>query len=177
MMSVGTMKQERAMQIEQKLKELGLALSPPMQAPQGMRLPFASVRVSGNRAYVSGHGPVDTTGALEGLGKVGAELTVEQGYEAARRTGLAILGSLKRELGDLDRVTAWLRVFGMVNVAPGFDQMPRVINGFSDLIIELYGPEVGAHARSAVGMAELPLRIPVEIEAEVEILTSAVRPL
>jgi enamine deaminase RidA (YjgF/YER057c/UK114 family) len=166
------------MRIEEKLKEMGLALPPPMQAPQGMRLPFASVRVSGNRAYVSGHGPVDMTGAMaEPLGKVGAELTVEQGYEAARQTGLAILGSLRRELGDLDRITAWLRVFGMVNVAPGFDQTPRVINGFSDLIIELYGPEVGAHARSAVGLAELPLRIPVEIEAEVEITTEAFRPL
>jgi enamine deaminase RidA (YjgF/YER057c/UK114 family) len=166
------------MQIEEKLKEMGLALPPPMQAPQGMRLPFASVRVSGNRAYISGHGPVDMTGAMaEPLGKVGADLTVEQGYAAARQTCLAILGSLKRELGDLDRITAWLRVFGMVNVAPGFDQTPRVINGFSDLIIELYGPEVGAHARSAVGLAELPLRIPVEIEAEVEITTAAFRPL
>jgi hypothetical protein len=165
------------MRIEEKLKELGLTLPPPMQAPQGMRLPFASVRVSGNRAYVAGHGPVDTTGALQGLGKVGAEVSIEEGYEAARQTGLAILGSLRRELGDLDQVTAWLRVFGMVNVAPGFDQMPRVINGFSDLIIELYGPEVGAHARSAVGLAELPLRIPVEIEAEVEIATPMFRPL
>jgi len=166
------------MRIEEKLKEMGLALPPPMQAPHGMRLPFGSGRVRGNRAYVSGHGPVDMTGAMaEPLGKVGAELTVEQGYAAARQTGLAILGSLKRELGDLDRITAWLRVFGMVNVAPGFDQTPRVINGFSDLIVELYGPEVGAHARSAVGLAELPVRIPVEIEAEVEIMTEAFRPL
>jgi enamine deaminase RidA (YjgF/YER057c/UK114 family) len=166
------------MGIEEKLKEMGLALPPPMQAPPGMRLPFASVRVSGNRAFISGHGPVDMTGAMaEPLGKVGADLTVEQGYAAARQTGLAILGSLKREIGDLDHITAWLRVFGMVNVAPGFDQTPRVINGFSDLIVELYGPEVGAHARSAVGMAELPLRIPVEIEAEVEIATAAFRPL
>jgi enamine deaminase RidA (YjgF/YER057c/UK114 family) len=165
------------MRIEEKLKEMGLTLPPPMQAPQGMRLPFASVRVSGNHAYVSGHGPVDSTGALQGLGKVGTEVTVEQAYEAARQTCLAILGSLRRELGDLDRITGWLRVFGMVNAAPGFDQMPRVINGFSDLIIELYGPEVGAHARSAVGLAELPIGIPVEIEAEVEIATEAFRPL
>jgi len=75
----------------------------------------------------------------------------------------------QRTLGDLDRVTAWLRVFGMVNSAPGFDRQPAVINGFSDLVLELYGPEVGQHARSAVGMAELPFGIPVEIEAEVEI--------
>ena len=92
-----------------------------------------------------------------------------QGYAAARLTALSILGSLKRELGDLDRVRAWGRVFGMVNSAPGFNQQPSVINGFSDLIIELYGPEAGAHARSAVGMAELPFDIPVEIEAEVEL--------
>jgi enamine deaminase RidA (YjgF/YER057c/UK114 family) len=80
-----------------------------------------------------------------------------------------MLGSLQRAIGNLDRVSAWVRVFGMVNSAPGFNQQPRVINGFSDLILELYGPFVGAHARSAVGMAELPFDIPVEIEAEIEI--------
>jgi len=79
-----------------------------------------------------------------------------------------MLATLQRAIGDLDRVTAWVRVFGMVNAAPGFNRMPAVINGFSDLIIQLYGPEVGAHARSAVGLAELPFDIPVEIEAEVE---------
>ena len=96
-------------------------------------------------------------------------MSAEQGYEAARLTALGMLGNLKRALGDLDRVTAWLRVFGMVNSAPGFDRQPNVINGFSDLILELYGPEVGDHARSAVGMAGLPLGMPVEVEAEVEI--------
>jgi enamine deaminase RidA (YjgF/YER057c/UK114 family) len=104
------------------------------------------------------------------LGKVGADLTVDEGYRAARLVALSILASLKRELGDLERVAAWLRVFGMVNSAPGFNQQPLVINGFSDLILELYGPERGLHARSAVGMAELPFGIPVEIEAEVEIV-------
>ncbi len=158
------------MQIEEKLAALGLTLPPPMQAPSGMRLPFAPVRVRGNRAFVSGAGPLAPDGSFaEPLGKVGAELTVEQGYQAARLTGVAILAALQRQLGDLDRVTAWLHVFGMVNVAPGFVQTPNVINGFSDLIIELYGPDRGAHARSAVGLAELPMRIPVEIEAEVEI--------
>ena len=100
---------------------------------------------------------------------MGAELTVEQGYQAARLVALNILATLKRELGDLDRVTAWARVFGMVNSAPGFNQHPSVINGFSDLILELWGSEAGAHARSAVGMAGLPMDISVEIEAEVEI--------
>ncbi len=113
---------------------------------------------------------LDSDGSLAGpLGKVGAEVSEEQAYEAARLTALSMLGSLKRELGDLDRVAAWLRVFGMVNSAPGFDRQPNVINGFSDLILELYGPEAGDHARSAVGLAELPLGLPVEIEAEVEV--------
>ncbi|HEV2461571.1 MAG TPA: RidA family protein [Ktedonobacterales bacterium] len=158
------------MRVEAKLTELGLVLPEPMQTPPGMRLPFAPVRVRGQRAYISGAGPLLPDGSLAPpLGKVGTELTLEEGYQAARLTALGILGALKRELGDLDRVTAWLRIFGMVNVAPGFTQTPSVINGCSDLILELYGAEVGRHARSAVGLAELPLRIPVEIEAEVEI--------
>ena len=158
------------MQIEAKLEALGLVLPEPLKAPPGMRLPFAYVRVRGNRAYIAGHGPQNPDGSFaHPLGKVGADLSLEEGYQAARLVALAILGSLKRTLGDLDRVTAWLRVFGMVNSAPGFMQQPSVINGFSDLILELYGAEVGQHARSAVGMAELPVGIPVEIEAEVEI--------
>ena len=158
------------MHIEAKLKELGLVLPEPLKTPPGMRFPFSSVRVRGNRAYISGHGPQNPDGSVAlPLGKVGADVSVEEAYQAARLAGLAILGSLKRTLGDLDRVTAWLRVHGMVNSAPGFNQQPNVINGFSDLILELYGPEAGQHARSAVGMAELPVGIPVEIEAEVEI--------
>ena len=118
-----------------------------------MVLPFRLVRVSGDRAYVSGHGPLNPDGSLAPpFGKVGRELSVEQGYHAARLTALAMLGSLERELGDLERVCAWLRVFGMVNSAPGFNQQPRVINGFSDLILEVFGPERGAHSRSAVSM-------------------------
>jgi enamine deaminase RidA (YjgF/YER057c/UK114 family) len=159
----------KAMRIEARLEELGLTLPQPLKAP-GIRLPFASVRICGNRAYIAGHGPQAPDGSVAGpLGKVGKDLTVEEGYQAARLTALAILGSLKHALGDLDRVTAWLKVFGMVNAAPGFTQTPSVINGFSDLILELYGPEAGQHARSAVGMGELPFSIPVEIEAEVEI--------
>ncbi len=157
------------MHIEAKLEALGLVLPEPLKAP-GMRLPYANVRVRGNRAYIAGHGPQNPDGSVaHPLGKVGSDLTVDEGYQAARLVALAILGSLKRTLGDLDRVTAWLKVFGMVNAAPGFTQTPSVINGFSDLILELYGPEVGQHARSAVGLAELPVGIPVEIEAEVEI--------
>jgi enamine deaminase RidA (YjgF/YER057c/UK114 family) len=157
------------MRIEAKLAALGLALLAPMQAPPGIELPFAWVRVRGNRAYISGHIPQNPDGSMaQPLGKVGAEVTAEQGYEAARLVALAHLGSLKRTLGDLDRVTAWLRVFAMVNVAPGFNETPRVTNGYSDLILELYGPEAGMHARSSIGMM-LPLNAPVNCEAEVEI--------
>ena len=157
--------------VEQRLAALGLVLPPPLSPPPGVVLPFEFVRIVGDRAIVSGHGPQNPDGSLAApLGKLGRELTVEQGYAAARLTALAILGSLQRALGDLDRIAAWVRVFGMVNCAPGFNRQPAVINGFSDLILELYGPGVGAHARSAVGMAELPFDIPVEIEAEVKIL-------
>ncbi len=155
------------MLIEAKLAELGLVLPPPLRVPPGVRLPFSAVRVVGERALISGHGPQDAEGASLGpFGKVGAEVSLEEAYAAARLTGLSILGSLRRELGDLDRVRAWVRVFGMVNSAPGFDRQPAVINGFSDLILEVFG-DAGAHARSAVGMAELPFGLPVEIEAEV----------
>lgn len=158
------------MHIEAKLEALGLVLPEPLKTPPSIRFPFAFVRVRGNRAYISGHGPQNPDGSLaKPLGKVGAEVSLEEAYQAARLTGLAILGDLKRTLGNLDRVVAWLKVLGMVNSAPGFNQQPSVINGFSDLILELYGPEAGQHARSAVGMAELPFGVPVEIEAEVEI--------
>ena len=157
--------------IEQRLLAMGLVLPPPLKVPAGLVLPFQFVRVLGRRALIAGHGPQGPDGAIAApLGKVGREVSVEQGYAAARLTGLAILGSLKRTLGDLDRVTAWGRVFGMVNSAPGFNQQPRVINGFSDLILEVFGAEVGAHSRSAVGMAELPFDMPVEVEAEVELV-------
>lgn len=158
------------MQIEAKLEAMGLALPPAMQAPGGLRLPFAWAAVRGNRVIVSGHGPQNPDGTLaQPLGKLGADLTVEQGYAAARLVALSILGTLKRELGDLDRIVAWTRVFGMVNASPDFTHHPAVINGFSDLILELWGLDAGNHARSAVGMSSLPFQIPVEIEAEVEI--------
>jgi len=157
-------------QIEARLAKLGLTLPPAVKPPSGVVLPFRFVRVIGHRALISGHSPQAADGSIAGpFGKVGRELTVEQGYAAARLTALSMLGGLQRELGDLDRVAQWVRVFGMVNSAPGFDKQPAVINGFSDLILELWGGEAGAHARSAVGMAELPFGIPVEIEGEVAI--------
>lgn len=155
---------------EQRLVELGLVLPAPLQLPPGVTLPFPWVRVVGTRAFISGHGPTEADGRLAmPLGKVGAEVSEAQAQRAARLTGLAILGSLQRELGSLSRIAAWTRVFGMVNSAPGFTRQPAVINGFSELILGVFGPVPGAHARSAVGMAELPFGIPVEIEGEVEL--------
>lgn len=157
--------------VDQRLTDLGFVLPQPMRPPPGVALPFQFVRVTGTRVFVSGHGPQNPDGSIAApLGKLGRELSVEQGYAAARLTGLSMLGSLARALGDLDRIIAWNRVFGMVNSAPGFNRQPAVINGFSDLILEIFGPDTGGHARSAVGMAELPFDIPVEIEAEIELL-------
>ncbi len=156
--------------MKQNLPPLVLCYRNPLNFHPACAYPSPGYAVRGNKAYISGHGPQNVDGSIaDPLGKVGAEVSVEQAYQAARLTALAILGSLQRELGDLDRVTAWLKVHGMVNSAPHFTQQPTVINGFSDLILELYGHEVGQHARSAVGMAALPFAIPVEIEAEVEI--------
>ena len=158
------------MRIEARLAELGLVLPRALQTPAGTRLPFRNVRVRGNRAFIAGHGPLNPDGSLAGpFGKVPTEVSPEQAYQSARLVGLAMLASLQRELGDLDRVTAWLRVFGMVNSAPDFTAQPGVINGCSDLLLEVYGAEAGQHARSAVGLACLPFNIPVEIEAEVEL--------
>ncbi|MEE8346985.1 MAG: RidA family protein, partial [Dehalococcoidia bacterium] len=107
---------------EARLQQLGLTLPEPMKLPPGVTLPFPWVRVRGDRAYISGHGPQNADGSLAApLGKVDADVSLEEGYQAARLVALSILGSLKRELGDLDRVTAWLRVFGMVNSTPGFN--------------------------------------------------------
>ncbi len=157
------------MPAEQRLLDLGLILPAALQLPPGVRLPFAAVRVHGKRAIISGHGPLKSDGTLAGpFGKVGGEVSIDDAYASARLTLLAMLADLRTALGSLDRVSAWLRVFGMVNAAPGFTEMPRVINGASDLILEVFGATIGSHARSAIGVAELPWNIPVEIEAEVE---------
>jgi enamine deaminase RidA (YjgF/YER057c/UK114 family) len=154
--------------IEERLRELGLDLPQATRVPPEVALPFPWINVRGDRAFVSGHGPQEAEGRLAGpFGQVGTEVSVDEARLLARKVALSMLGSLKRELGDLDRVTAWCRVFGMVNSAPGFDRQPLVINGFSELILDLWGPEAGSHARSAVGMAGLPFGMAVEIEAEV----------
>ena len=158
------------MDIEAKLDEMGLVLPAPVKVPEGVELPFSFVRVYGYQAYISGHGPQNPDGTIAGpFGKVGSELSIEQGYDSAQLVALSMLGNLRRELGDLNRIKAWLSVFGMVNCSPDFVHQPAVINGFSDLILELFGAERGAHSRSAVGMSSLPFNIPVEIEATVMI--------
>jgi enamine deaminase RidA (YjgF/YER057c/UK114 family) len=151
--------------IADRLRELGLELPEPLAAPPDLRLPFELVRVHGDVAYVSGHGPFDGDRLLV-TGRVGAEVSVEDAYAAARATGLSMLASLERELGDLDRVTGWIKVLGFVNCAPDFNTTPAVINGFSDLILDLWG-DAGRHARSAIGAGELPFGMPVEVEAVV----------
>lgn len=158
------------MRVEKKLEALGLVLPAPFKAPPGRSVAGRWVRVRGDRAYIAGHCPQNPDGSIaEPLGKVGADLTLEEAYRAARLTALSILGSLKRELSDLDRVSAWLRVHGMVNTVPGFSLIAPVMNGFSDLVLELHGPDAGHHARSAVGAVSLVWNVPIVIEAEVEI--------
>ncbi len=154
--------------IEDRLGEIGLELPQPFCAPEGIEFKFELVRVAGDVAYVSGHGPIDGFRPLV-QGKVGAEVSPERAYQAARETCLSVLASLKAELGELDRVSGWLKLLGLVNCAPGFSGTPGVINGFSDLVLELWGEERGRHARSAIGASELPFDIPVEVEAVVSI--------
>ena len=153
--------------IEDRLAELGLELPAVFSPPPGVEFPFDLVHVHQGLAYVSGHLPVDGSEVLA-TGRVGAELTVEEGYEAARQTALSILASLRQELGDLDRVTSWVKALGLVQCGPGFDKPPAVVNGFTDLVLELWG-DAGRHARSAIGAAQLPFDVPVEVEAVVSV--------
>lgn len=152
--------------IEDKLKTMGYTLPATFKFPNPNR---TGCVVVGNVVFVSGHGRDLGPLGVKEVGKVGKDLTVEEGYAAARAVALSILASLKAELGDLDRVKRVIRLFGMVNAAPGFDRMPQVIDGASDFFYELLGPKNGQHARSAVGMYELPHGIPVEINGEFEI--------
>ena len=156
------------MQIENKLAEMGLVLPQSIQAPPGIEVPFAWVRIYENRAYVSGHGPQNPDGSVaEPFGKVGSAVTPEQAAKAARLATLSILSSLKKELGDLDRITGWLMVNGMIAAAPGFINTTNVMTPCSQLLLELFGADIGKHARTAIGVAQLPLDLPVVISAEI----------
>jgi enamine deaminase RidA (YjgF/YER057c/UK114 family) len=143
--------------IAQRLESLGITL-PPVFPPAGN---YVGCVVDHDIVYVGGHGPIAGDDVIRG--KVGGDLTLDDGRRAARATALSILATLQAELGDLDRIERILKVFGMVNVAPGFNRTPAVIDGCSDLLVEVFG-ETGRHTRSAVGMAELPFDIAVEIE-------------
>lgn len=147
---------------EAKLREMGLTL--PAAAPPVANY-VRAVR-TGNLVFLAGHGECSAEGRL--TGKVGSERTIEEGYASARRVGLCLLASLKQEIGDLRKVTRIVKVLGMVQSAPDFTDHPRVINGFSDLMVAVFGDR-GRHARSAVGMAALPANISVEIEMIVEV--------
>lgn len=150
--------------VEQKLIDLGIALKTP-QVPPGIKIELASK--FGNLIYLSGNGPISDTGEKT-TGKVGIDLTIEQGYEAARLTAINHLSVLKEEIGDLNKIVKIVKVFGMVNSESSFEDHPQVINGYSDLLVEVFGDR-GKHARSAVGMISLPWNIAIEIEAIVEI--------
>ena len=152
------------MNAEERLAELKLELPP---APKPVAV-YRTVVVAGHVAYVSGHGPLKSDGTMIS-GRVGADLDLAAGKAAARQTGLAILASLRAQLGSLDRVGRVLKILGMVNATPDFRDHPAVINGCSELFAEVFGPEKGIGARSAVGMASLPGNIAVEIEAIFEV--------
>ena len=158
------------MRVEQRLEELGLVLPKEAQPPPGVKIPFRWVRVHGSRAFVSGHGPLTGDGTPAGpFGKLPGEVSLPQAQESARQAALAILASLQRALGDLDRVTAWLMVSGFVNAEPGYANTTLVMNPFSELILHLFGTTIGDHARTAIGVSTVPLNLPVVIAAEVEI--------
>jgi enamine deaminase RidA (YjgF/YER057c/UK114 family) len=153
------------MSAEATLKDKGITLPPP-SAPLANYV--GAVR-TGNLLYLAGHGPIMTGGKPSITGKLGRDLTVEQGYRAAREVGLCLLATTRAALGSLDRVKRIVKVLGMVNCTDDFGDQPKVINGFSDLMVEVFGEAIGKHARSAVGMAGLPVGIPVEIEMILEV--------
>ena len=152
---------------EAKIKQLGITFPPPAK-PVGNYIP--GVRV-GNLLFLSGHGPV-REGSPTARGKLGRDLSTEEGYKVAREVGINLLASARRILGSLDKVKRVVKVLGMVNSAEGFGDQPKVINGFSDLMVEVLGDN-GRHARSAVGMAALPMGIPVEIEMIFEVAAAS----
>jgi hypothetical protein len=149
--------------IDDRLQALDLTLPAPMDPPGNFEL----VTLHDGIAYVAGHAPLDGSTVLV-HGAVGGDLTLDEGYHAARLTGLSILASLKYALGDLDRVNRWLRAVGYVHAAPGFHDNTKVVNGFSDLIIEIWG-DAGRHARSAPGQGPSPLNVPIIVDAFVAI--------
>jgi hypothetical protein len=156
--------------VEQRLAERGLVLPPEPKLPPGVTIPFHWVRVRGQRAFLSGHGALSPDGTPLGpFGPVPGQVSLDQAQTSACSAMLSMLASLKRAIGDLDNVLAWLTVNGFVNANPGYAQTTLVMNPASELLLELYGPDSGSHARIAPGVAALPFNLPVIIAAEVEI--------
>jgi enamine deaminase RidA (YjgF/YER057c/UK114 family) len=150
---------------EVRIQELHLTLPP---APQPVAK-YKTAVLAGNMLYVSGHGPLKSDGKTLVAGRVGSDLTSQQGKEAARLVGLAILSTVRQTLGSLDKVKRLVKTFGMVNCTPDFKDQPQVINGFSELMAEVFGEDAGVGSRSAVGMGSLPSNIPVEVECVFEV--------
>jgi enamine deaminase RidA (YjgF/YER057c/UK114 family) len=157
-------------EIRRRLEARGLALPAPWRLPPDARIPAALVRVTGTRVWVSGHVPLDADGTIaRPLGRVDAEVDLAAAQSAGVGVLLAILASLEQALGDLGRVRAWCRLFCMVNASPGFDAFPAVFNPASQVLLDLFGEEVGQHSRVAIGVAGLPWNVPVEIQADLEL--------
>jgi len=150
--------------IAEKLAERGLEIPPAQVIPPGVRLTYRRLVRNGDVAYIAGHGPTHGEGWGSKLGKVGRELTVEEGVAAAQLTALNVLGTIERELGGLDGIACWLKINGFVNAVDGFTEHATVINGFSDLVVDLYGQDRLA-ARTSIGVPHLPFDMPVEVDA------------
>lgn len=152
------------MGVAERLAERGLEIPPAQVIPPGVRLTYRRLVRWGDVAYLAGHGPTHGEGWGSKLGKVGRDVTVEEAVAAAELTALNVLGTIQRELGDLDAIACWLKINGYVNAVDGFTEQARVVNGFSDLILDLYGEEKLA-ARTSVGVPHLPFDMPVEVDA------------
>jgi enamine deaminase RidA (YjgF/YER057c/UK114 family) len=150
--------------VRDRLQRMGLEIPPAQVVPPDVHLAYRRLVRWGDVVWIAGHGPTHGAGWGSKLGKVGAGLTLEEGIAAARLTALNVLGTVERELGSLDHVGCWLKITGYVNAVPGFTEQARVINGFSDLLIALYGRDRLA-ARTSVGVADLPFDMPVEVDA------------
>lgn len=156
--------------VEARLAERGLVLPPGPNLPPGVTIPFQWVRVRGHRAFLSGHGALSPDGTPQGpFGSVPSQVSLEQAQASACSALLSMLASLQRAIGNLDNVLAWLTINGFVNADPGYAQTTLVMNPVSELLLALYGPQAGSHARIAPGVAAVPFNLPVVISAEVEI--------
>ena len=156
--------------VEERLTALGLRLPPEPKLPPGVAIPFQWVRVRGRRAFIAGHGALSADGVPEGpFGPVPSEVSLEEAQASARSATLSMLGSLKRVLGDLDKVAAWLTITGFVNADPGYPMTTLVMNAVSELVLDLYGDDAGGHARVGPGVTAVPFNLPLVVSAEVEL--------